>query len=83
MVLTYDHRKEHNYHKFYDTLNSYDAVRILESTWCFKRYKTNAKELRDYFSQVLDIDDGLVVSEVYEWAQKIRAKHPMIYKGKE
>ena len=74
--ITYDLRKEHNYHKLYDTLNSYDAVRILESTWCFKRYKTNAKEVRDYFSQVLDIDDGLVVSEVYEWATENTGKTP-------
>lgn len=44
--LTYDLRKSRNYQPLYDELENFGAVRILESTWCFKRMNTSAKGLR-------------------------------------
>ena len=56
------------------SLKKFNAVRMLESCWCFKRINTNAKGLRDYFKEFVDEDDGLLVSQVaevdgvYQWA---------------
>lgn len=66
--LSYDLRKSRNYQALYDELRKFKAVRILESTWCFNRVNTNCSGLRDYFRAFLDSDDGLVVSEVIDWA---------------
>lgn len=66
--LSYDLRKKRDYQKLYDELNRFKAVKILESLYCFNRYNTNAKDLRDYFQGFVDSDDGLVVLEVHEWA---------------
>ncbi|KAB2518032.1 hypothetical protein F8N49_23235 [Pseudomonas sp. GXM4] len=66
--LEYDLRKQRNYKALYDKLAEFDAVRILESLWCFKREQTNAKGLCQYFTQFLDGDDGIIVSEVVDWA---------------
>jgi hypothetical protein len=66
--LTYDLRKSRNYQKLYDELDDFGAVRILESTWCFKRINTDASGLRDHFKGYIDSDDGLAVSEVSGWA---------------
>ncbi|HDY8002410.1 TPA: hypothetical protein RQK74_004363 [Vibrio vulnificus] len=66
--LTYDLRNSKNYEALYKELDSFKAVRILESTWCFNRFNTNAKGLRDYFKTYIDSDDGLIVSEVSDWA---------------
>lgn len=66
--LTYDLRNQRDYQKLYDELNDFDAVKILESTWCFNRINTSAEELRDHFKQFIDSDDGLVVSEISAWA---------------
>lgn len=74
--ISYDLRKERDYQKLYDELNKYNAVRILESTWCFKRVNTNAEGLRDYFGQLLDSDDGIIVSEVTDWATTNTDGHP-------
>lgn len=49
--LSYDLRKSRDYQKLYDELESFDAVRILESHWCFKRINTSAKGLKDHFTQ--------------------------------
>ena len=66
--LSYDLRKSRNYQKLYDELANFNAVRILESQWCFKRVNTNSEKLRDYFRQYIDSDDGICVSEVTDWA---------------
>ena len=62
--LSYDLRGNRDYEKLYDELEKFNAVRMLESNWCFKRINTTAKSLRDYFKKFIDSDDGLVVSEV-------------------
>ena len=66
--LTYDLRKSSSYQPLYDELKNFNAVRILESTWCFNRTNTTAKGLRDYYKKHIDSDDGLMVSEVTDWA---------------
>lgn len=68
--LTYDLRQSRSYQKLYDELNDFAAVRILESTWCFKRIDTNAKGLRAHFRKFVDDNDGLMISEVKDWASK-------------
>jgi hypothetical protein len=66
--LTYDLRKSRNYQSLYDELSSFNAVRILESTWCFNRFNTTASGLRDHFKKFIDEDDGVIVSAVTQWA---------------
>ena len=66
--LTYDLRGQRDYGTLYAELESFSAVRVLESTWCFKRVNTSAKGLRDYFKKFVDSDDGLMVSEVADWS---------------
>ena len=68
-VLSYDLRKEgRDYQKLYDELKNFNAVRILESVWCFTRYNTNATGLLNYFKQFIDDNDGLFVAEITDWA---------------
>lgn len=66
--LSYDLRQSRDYQELYDELNGFNAVRILESCWCFHRTNTSPAELCDYFKSFVDSDDGLVVSEVSDWA---------------
>ena len=66
--LTYDLRRKRDYQSLYDELKKFDAIKILESTWCFNRINTDARRLRDYFARLLDSDDGLMVSQVEAWA---------------
>ena len=65
-VLSYDLRNDRNYQPLYDELKKFNAERVLESCWCFKRFNTNAKGLRNYFSQFIDEDDGLWISQIAE-----------------
>ncbi len=74
--ISYDLRKGRDYQKLYDELNSFSAVRILESIWCFKRFNIDAAGLRDHFKKFIDSDDGLVVSEVINWATFKTLKTP-------
>lgn len=64
--LSYDLRNGRDYQKITNKLEEFDAVRILESCWCFNRVDTTAKGLRDYFMQFVDGDDGLIVSQIAE-----------------
>lgn len=67
-TLSYDLRKQRDYQKLYDELKKFNAIRILESIWCFNRFNTSASGLRDHFKQFIDFDDGLLVTEVNDWA---------------
>lgn len=66
--LEYDLRKTRDYQKMYDELKKFDAVKILKSLWCFNRINTTVVALRDHFRQFIDNDDGIIVSEVVNWA---------------
>lgn len=74
--LEYDLRKKRDYEKIYKELEAFKAVRILESLWCFNRFNTNCSSLRDHFSKFIDPDDGLVISEVTDWATKNTTSTP-------
>ncbi|MGZ0655686.1 CRISPR-associated protein Cas2 [Coraliomargarita sp. W4R72] len=69
-TINYDLRNHRDYQKLYDELNNFEAVKILESHWCFNRINTSAASLRDHFSKFIDSDDGLFVSEVTSWASR-------------
>lgn len=66
--LTYDLRNKRNYQTMYDELDKFNAVNVLESTWCFERMNTSVKDLRKYFKQFIDSDDGLLIDESSDWA---------------
>ena len=66
--IEYDLRKSKNYQPLYDELAKFNAKRILESLWCFNRINTDAAGLRDYFKGFIDADDGIIVSEINDWA---------------
>lgn len=66
--LTYDLRNKRDYQTMYDELEKFNAVNVLESTWCFNRINTSAEWLRDYFKQFIDSDDGLLIEESNSWA---------------
>lgn len=66
--LDYDLRNSRNYQELYDELARFNAVRVLESSWCFNRVNTNSEGLRNHFRNFIDSDDGLSVVEVTGWA---------------
>jgi hypothetical protein len=68
--LDYDLHKKHefDYQRLWNELERLDAVRILESLWCFNRAQTDPPNLRDHFRQFVHRDDSLCVSEVVNWA---------------
>ncbi len=74
--LEYDLRKQRDYKTLTDKLKEFGAVRVLESLWSFTRINTSAINLRDYFKQFVDNDDGLMISEVKEWASYNALKSP-------
>lgn len=76
--LDYDLRKQRNYQALYDELARFNAVRMLESSWCFNRVNTSAAGLRDHLKQFIDEDDGLVVAEVTDWATYKALKSPNV-----
>lgn len=66
--LEYDLRNQRNYSLIAEELKKFDSVRILESLWCFNRVNTTCENLRNHFSRFIDKDDGIIVSEVINWA---------------
>jgi hypothetical protein len=74
--LDYDLRKAKNYQLLYEELARFNAVRVLKSQWCFHRFNTTVKNLRDHFKQFIDNDDGLSIAEVSDWATYAAEKTP-------
>lgn len=66
--LDYDLRGGGEYGPLYAELDRFNAVRILESQWCFNRVNTSASGLRDHFKKFIDANDGLALAEVSDWA---------------
>lgn len=66
--LEYDLRKQRDYSLITAELKKFNAVRVLESLWCFNRINTTSEGLRNHFSQFIDKDDGIIVSEISSWA---------------
>ena len=65
--LEYDLRNTRNYDKLYAELQKLNAVRVLESTYCFERVNIDAEGLVNYFRQFIDADDGICVTQVADW----------------
>ena len=59
-----------DYYTLYEELKSFNAERVLESQWVFKRFNINAASLRDYFKQFIDSNDRLLITALdrYDWA---------------
>ena len=66
--VEYELRDERNYPKITTELESFGAVRVLNSYWCFNRINTTAEGLRNHFKQFIDNDDAIMVTEVTDWA---------------
>jgi|TARA_R100000479_G_scaffold33554_4_gene14324 hypothetical protein len=66
--ISYDLRNKRNYKELYEEFESFNAVQVLESTWCFNRDNTSAVKLRDYFKNFIDDDDALLLNESASWA---------------
>lgn len=66
--IDYDLRGERDYQTLYDELKRLKAVQILESCWCMKINDSSAVNIRNHFKKFIDEDDGLMVSEVVDWA---------------
>lgn len=66
--IEYDLRRKRDYKALTEELARFGAVRVLESLWCFQRVNASATGLRDHFRNFMDADDGIIVSEVGEWA---------------
>ena len=74
--IEYELRNERNYPKITKELESYGAVRVLNSYWCFKRSNTSTKDLRDHFQKFIDSDDALMVTKVTGWASSGTLSNP-------
>jgi len=74
--INYDLRKKRGYQKLYDSLKRLNAVKILESCWCFELANTSAESLRNYFMRFINSKDGLIVSQVNDWASIRTDGHP-------
>ncbi len=66
--VDYDLRGQRDYQELYTALEKLNAIRFLESSWCFKHSNTTAAQVRDYLKQHVDANDGIMVSSVSDWA---------------
>lgn len=67
-IISYDISDEKNYKVMYDELQKFNAIPVLESTWCFKRFDTTTTALRDHFKKVIGEKDSLFINETKNWA---------------
>lgn len=67
--VDYDLRKEKDYKTLIDELARLGGIRVLKSSWSLKLPDTNTCAIvRDHLKQFMDKDDGIIVSEVIEYA---------------
>lgn len=66
--LTYDLCDKANHKKLINELEQLGAIRVLEAMWCLNKADTSVEQIRDHFQVLLADNDGLVVSEVNQWA---------------
>ncbi|HII4313820.1 hypothetical protein QYZ44_17090 [Vibrio parahaemolyticus] len=74
--LSYDLVDNRDYSRINKALESFNAIRVLESVWCFNRFDTDAEKLRNYFGRYIDSDDRLLVIESNDWAGRRLLKSP-------
>lgn len=62
--ISYDLRKQRNYDALYERIKSYGTwCHALESTWLIATHQ-QAVQIRDYLYQVMDNDDGILVTRL-------------------
>ncbi len=62
--INYDLRKQRDYESLYERIRSYSTYsHALESTWLIVTDQT-AAQIRDYLYEVMDSDDGLLVTRL-------------------
>lgn len=66
--IDYDLRKQRNYQDLYAALSALGAKRVLESLWALTYNNSSCVLIRDHLMQHIDADDGLVVTQVSDWA---------------
>ncbi len=74
--VDYDLRKERDYQTLYDELNRLKAIQVLESCWCLRIEDSSAVKIRDHFRKFIDANDGIMVSEISDWASYKTNGHP-------
>lgn len=75
-LVSYDLRENRDYKRLYDELESFDAVRVLDSSWYFDRPNTTKELMAEHFKEFVGAEDGLVVAEVGEWITRKRGDTP-------
>lgn len=71
-VVSYDLHKQRTYEPVWERLESWGAVRLLESLWLVSLNNT-ASDLRDSLKEVMDADDSAAVIELKtgsDWATR-------------
>ncbi len=66
--VSYDLRKQRDYQKLFDALQSLNAKRFLESDWCLLHGNTTCEAIRNYLTPFIDSDDAIMAAEVSDWA---------------
>lgn len=66
--VDYDLRKQRNYQDLYDALDALGAKRVLESLWALSHNNSSCARIRDHLRLHIDADDGLVVTQIADWA---------------
>lgn len=74
--IDYDLRKERDYQTLYDELHRLKAIQVLESCWCLRIEGSSAVVIRDHFNKFIDANDGIMVSEISDWASYNTNGHP-------
>lgn len=62
-VISYDLHNQRNYEPVWNLLDSWGAVRLLESLWLLDT-EASAKEVRDGLKHIVDDDDSIVAIEL-------------------
>jgi len=61
--ISYDLRKQRNYDALYERIKTYPWCHPLESSWVITNQQS-AAQVRDNLAQVMDQDDGLLVTRL-------------------
>lgn len=62
-IISYDLRKARNYQPVWSALESWGAVRLLESLWVVS-LNSGTAQIRDALQSLVDNDDGVAVIEL-------------------
>ena len=62
--ISYDLRKQRNYDALYERIKRYHWCHALESSWVITTNQS-AAQVRDFLMEVIDRDDGLLVTHLH------------------